>query len=235
MNYGTNLGLLLLHALPLDNEMWSAQMQLLPTRTHAPNLYGFGKDIGVWAKKSLAGIQERRLIVVGCSVGGSCALEIGKMAPERIAALVLIGTKARHDPNPDFHQKSLELLKDKGVEAAWQLYWEPLFESGRDNMAAQAAKTIALRQSAKNLMNGLSAFHTRPSREEFVAQCDFPIHVITGDEDELPGLNYSRHLAETAKNGQLHVVRSSGHYVPMEKPQKLNALLESIIQTHSSE
>jgi pimeloyl-ACP methyl ester carboxylesterase len=43
-----------------------------------------------------------RLIVVGCSVGGSCALELAVAAPDRIAALVLIGTKAER--RPDLHR-----------------------------------------------------------------------------------------------------------------------------------
>lgn len=234
MTTRTDLGLLLLHALPLDREMWSAQMSLLPERTYAPNLYDFGDDIEVWAEKSLALVSEQHLIVVGCSVGGSCALEIAKRAPGRITELVLIGTKARHDPDPDVFQNSLKLLKNQGIEAAWRLYWESLFDRDRDRMAALTARTIALAQSAGNLINGLSAFHSRPSRDAFVAQCDFPIHVVTGEEDEYPGLNYSRQLTETAQNGQLHVIKSSGHYVPMVKSQELNALLQTIIRTHSS-
>jgi len=54
----TDLGLLLLHALPLDSEMWVAQKSLLLNQTHAPNLYEFGNKIEVWAEKSLATTQN---------------------------------------------------------------------------------------------------------------------------------------------------------------------------------
>ena len=233
MTRESDLGMLL-HALPLDSEMWSEQMLLLPDKTYSPNLYEFGDSIEVWAERSLAVSKSKRLIVVGCSVGGSCALEIARLAPERVAALVLIGTKTGHDPNPDLYASSISCVKNHGVEAAWEAYWEPLFLGSRGEWAAPLAKALALRQSAQNLMNGLSAFHTRPSRDDFVAKCNIPIHVVTGEHDTLPGITYCRDLAATAKCGHLHVIGSSGHYVPMVKPRELNALLSDIIEKHST-
>ena len=38
----TDLGMLLLHALPMDRRMWENQLQIMPGRTVAPNLYDFG-------------------------------------------------------------------------------------------------------------------------------------------------------------------------------------------------
>ncbi|OJF92878.1 hypothetical protein [Pararhizobium antarcticum] len=64
------LGLLLLHALPLDGSMWAAQRNLLPGATSAPTLYGFGSSVEDWAAKALETTNAERLIVVGCSVGG---------------------------------------------------------------------------------------------------------------------------------------------------------------------
>lgn len=224
--------LLLLHALPFDNTMWSEQMALLPNHTYAPNLYEFGNNIKVWAEKALALSKAKRLIVVGCSVGGSCALEIAKLAPDRISALVLIGTKAKHDPNPDFHKEALDVLKNLGVGAAWETYWEPLFAGESDKKVIAKAKSIASHQSVTHLMNGVSAFHTRPCCDTFVAQCNIPIHVVTGENDNLPGLAYCRKLAAAAKSGHLHIVPSSGHYVPLVRPKHLNALLSGIIEKH---
>ncbi len=233
MTSGTEPGLLLLHALPFDAEMWSAQMSLLPDQTYVPNLYDFGSNIEVWAKMSLNLVPEPNLVVVGCSVGGSCAIEVARIAPSRIAALVLIGTKARHDPDPVLYANSSKMLKEHGVEAAWEHYWEPLFMKGRDDLIARSAKRIALRQPIDSLENGLAAFHNRPNRQEVIKHFNFPIHVVTGDEDRFPGLQYSQQLSKSAQNGQLHIIESSGHYVPMVRPQELNTLLKGIISAHS--
>jgi len=84
------LELLFLHALPLDGSMWAGQKQLLPGSTYTPTLYPFGDSIEAWAAAALKVAKGDRLVVVGCSVGGSCALELAVAAPERVAALVLI-------------------------------------------------------------------------------------------------------------------------------------------------
>lgn len=93
-------GLLFLHARPLDGSMWAARVDLLPGAAWAATLYGLGDTIGAWALRALQLASSERLLVVGCSVGGPCALEGAALAPERIAALVLIGTKAAHRPEP---------------------------------------------------------------------------------------------------------------------------------------
>ena len=177
-------------------------------------------------------MRENRLIVVGCSVGGSCALEIARIAGCRVEALVLIGTKAKHDPNPKFYHESLEYVRSHGVEAAWETYWRPLFQEPCDSAVVPMARDIALRQTKENLTNGLSAFHTRPSLDQFVANSELPIHIVCGDQDTLPGLSYCEELAATAKNGRLHILNSSGHFVPMVQAQALNSLLSEIIYAH---
>src|SRR5256885_2575442 len=123
------LELLFLHALPLDGSMWAGQMELLPGSTYTPTLYPFGDSIQAWAAAALKLVKGDRLIVVGCSVGGSCALELAVVAPDRVAALVLIGTKAEHRPDPALHAYALEILQDDGMEEAWSIFLAPLFSS----------------------------------------------------------------------------------------------------------
>src|SRR5262245_21762001 len=136
------LELLFLHALPLDGSMWAGQAELLPGSTYAPTLYALGDTVEAWAAKTLKLAKGNRLIVVGCSVGGSCALELAVAAPDRIAALVLIGTKAGHRPDPALHASALETLRGKGMEEGWRTYWAPLLSSSTDNQIISDAKRL---------------------------------------------------------------------------------------------
>lgn len=223
----SDIGLLFLHGLPFDSRMWQNQLCIMPQKCVAPNLYGFGNNIRQWAAKSLDLVEQDRLIVVGCSVGGSCALEVINLAPDRVAAAVLIGTKARCDPDPEALCEALEIVKDQGVAGAWYRFWSSRF---RNDDVALGAKNIALEQSVTGLENGLTAFHTRPSREDVVKESTIPIHVVTGDQDTLPGLNYSRRLAGLADQGHFHVIKDCGHYVPMMQPVALNSLISNVIK-----
>jgi pimeloyl-ACP methyl ester carboxylesterase len=225
----SRLGLLFLHALPFDGSMWAGQMGLLPRASSAPTLYGLGETVEEWAGAALQMVDGDRLIVVGCSVGGSCAIEVACAAPDRIAALVLIGTKSAHRPDPNLHAAVLETLRTRGMEGAWEEYWAPLFSKSADERAFAEAKRIALVQSSKLAARGVTAFHTRPSRPEFLPTFPRPVVVVTGAEDNAPGLKVSVAQADAAPLGSLNVIAGSGHYVPLEKPAELNAILSDLI------
>jgi pimeloyl-ACP methyl ester carboxylesterase len=220
--------LVLLHALPLDGSMWRNQAELLPGATHAPTLYGLSETLADWAAAVLDHVQGDRLIVAGNSIGGSCAIEMAALAPERIAAVAMIGAKAGHRPEPDLHREAISLLRDEGVEAAWRKYWEPLF--GPSSAEAMAdAKRIALALSVDKVATGVTAFHTRLDRSAVVPTLRCPILFISGSHDLAPGLATIAARANAARDGRLTIIPDCGHYVPMEQPEALNAILRSMI------
>lgn len=221
--------LLLLHALPLDGAMWAKQMQLLPDATYAPTLYSLGDRIESWAAEALALAKGNRLIVVGCSVGGSCALEIAALAPDRVAALVLIGTKANRRADPSSHASALEILRVKGLETAWRTMWEPLFSGKAPLSAITEGKRITMLQSIEDVTRGVTVFHTRPSRDQLLSTFPRPVIVVTGSDDITPGPQSSARQADLAPHGRLHIIPECGHYVPLERPDMLNAILREVI------
>ncbi|HBM88306.1 MAG TPA: hypothetical protein DD437_07175 [Rhodobiaceae bacterium] len=231
MSNASDLGILFLHALPLDGSMWRSQMAILPGRTHAPTLYSFGTTLTEWAAKALAEARHDRLILVGCSVGGSCALEVAKLAPDRVAALVLIGTKPKHRPQPDLRTEALTMIANKGLAAAWEKYWVPLFSQNTERSIVQNARDSMLRLPPRHIANGVSVFHTRESRDLFVSECNIPITVVTGEDDVVPGIKLSGQVAASAKQGSLHVIPSCGHYVSLEQPEALREILLDVIDS----
>ena len=225
----SDLGLLLLHALPLDGQMWESHLGILPERTFAPDLYECGNELRLWAEYCLKHVPTDRFVVAGCSVGGSCALEILRLAPERVAATVLIGTKARHDPDPALAAEAIKTVQNRGIEVAWKLFWEPLFALPNHGAAQNRSRAIALDQSPNDLINGLTAFHTRASREDIVKNSTNPIHVVSGELDKFPGVAYSQRLAALNPKASLHVIESCGHYAPIARPDETSALIAGVI------
>jgi pimeloyl-ACP methyl ester carboxylesterase len=220
--------LVLLHAMPLDGSMWRHQAELLPGATYAPTLYGFGESLAEWAAAVLDHVQGERLIIAGNSIGGSCAIEMAALAPERIAAVAMIGAKAGHRPQPDLHREAISLLRGEGVEAGWDRYWGPLFGPGSAEAMADA-KRIALALSVDDVAAGVTAFHTRADRSEVVPTLRCPIHFISGDHDVAPDLSTIAARVNEARDGRLTIIPECGHYVPLEQPEALNAILRSLI------
>src|SRR4029078_13103334 len=78
-----------LHAFPLDERMW-------PAEAAAPRLYGLGRTMDDWADGVLEAYPGR-LVLVGASMGGYAAMAAARRAPERLAGLLLAGSRPEAD------------------------------------------------------------------------------------------------------------------------------------------
>ncbi|EUB95708.1 hypothetical protein PMI07_002196 [Rhizobium sp. CF080] len=204
-------------------------MGLLPGATHAPTLYAMGNRMENWAAAALELVKGDRVIVAGCSVGGSCALEVAMMAPHRVAALVLVGTKAVHRPDIALHASALEVIDQQGLEKAWETFWFPLFSRTTADSITAHAKGMALRQAPEDIARGVTVFHTRPSRDQILREAPFPIVFVTGADDVAPGPKTTSAQAKMAQQGQMHIIPNCGHYVPLERAEVLNEILRDTI------
>jgi pimeloyl-[acyl-carrier protein] methyl ester esterase len=220
----------LLHALPLDGSMWANLASVLPDNTIAPTLYGLGTTMQDWAGGVLDLTDNDHLVVVGNSVGGSCALEIAAAAPERVEAIVLIGAKANHRPQPDVRDAAVQLLRDEGIAGAWPQLWAPLFGQFTDSAIVDAARTIALRQDVNDIINGVQVFHGRRNLDQFGAHWPKPMVMINGALDTSPSPNTAIDLAKSAKRGVAHIVAGCGHYVSIERSGVVSAHLVELIE-----
>jgi pimeloyl-ACP methyl ester carboxylesterase len=223
------LGLVLLHALPLNGSMWSDFMDIIPGATYAPTLYGCGDQLTDWAEEALCHVQEERLIVVGSSIGGSCALEMAIQAPDRVIGIGLIGAKASCNPNPEFRRSVVDLLREQGFEAAWNRYWRPLFNETVDAEVIERAYQIAMSLPVGDVVNGVNAFHTRPDRQAFAERWSKPAVLMSGSTDTHPGSRYMSELSSKMANARFCSIEGSGHCIPLEKPAEAKKILQQFI------
>ncbi len=221
------MGLVLLHALPLDGSMWPDSIRALGDSHVAPDLYGFGDTIEDWAAGVLDVAGSGPLTLVGNSVGGSCALEVARLAPDRVGLLVLVGAKAGHRPEPEFRDAAVRLLSEQGMAGAWPTYWEPLFGPNAEPDAIEAARRIAFAQDIDDVIRGVRVFHGRPDRSDLVRTWPGPVVVVSGEHDRTPANGSA--LAASAPNGTFHLVEDAGHYLTFEQPAALQLVLGASI------
>lgn len=221
------MNLLLLHPLPLDGSIYSQDLRDLCDRCVAPTLYLVGDDIVSWARAALDAVGDEPVVVVGTSIGGSCAIEVARLAPETVKALVLCGTKAGHRPEPAFRDAALRLLKEEGLGAAWDRYWRPLFGPAAPAEVIDRAWRSAEQQGTEAIAAGIRAFHGRPDREAFLRTWQGPVVFVSGEHDINP--HRSRRAAEQLPQGSFRLVTGVGHYVPLEAPDALTGIAEETI------
>ncbi len=221
--------LVLLHALPLDARMWANEIQLLPAATMAPTLYSFGESIGDWAEAVLdLACDEDGLVVVGSSVGGSCALEIARQAPSRVKAIVLIGAKAGVRPDPSFRDEAIRTLREEGMEGAWPKYWAGLFGTNADPGVVDSARRIACSLEIGDIVGGVKAFHNRHDLTDFARSWPKPLVVIHGDQDGSPPRSAAFETASSPL-GEMHVIQDAGHYTSLEKPLNVQGIIRGVL------
>ena len=221
--------LVFLHALPFDGRMWGDTTAALVGETFAPDLFDLGDSVESWASAVLDQVGSDELIVVGCSVGGSCALEVARAAPAQVAGIVLIGAKADVNPDPVLRDQAIRLLETQGMAAAWRDYWFPLFADTTRPHVKESARSWAMQQDVSSVVNGVRAFHNRRDLSSFTAQWDRPLVGISGDRDLAPSPAKLRQIA-TGPNRAFHLVAGCGHYVNLEQPAVFDELLAGAIR-----
>lgn len=214
--------LLLLHPLPLDGSIFPDALRTLADECFAPTLYAHGDDVQSWARAALDLTGGGPLVVVGNSVGGSCAIELARLAPDEVEALVLCGTKPGHRPEPAYRDEALHLLEREGMRAAWERYWRPLFGPDAPADVVDRGWQVASRQGIAAIGSGVRAFHSRPDREAFLRSWAGPTWIVSGEHDIRP--ERARRLAESLPRAQFHLLPGSGHYIPLEHPDALVAI-----------
>lgn len=220
-----------LHAFPLDARMWHGQVGMLPFPISAPDLYSLGDSMEAWAGNVLKTAGDERLVAVGCSMGGSCALEMARQAGDRIAALVLVGAKAEHRPEPDLRDGYLAALRQGGIRQLWPDMVGRFFGPAAEPGILAAAEAIAMEQRTEDLIRAVRVFHSRPDAADVVARWRKPLLLIGGDKDGFVSMRKLTAVAASAAHGRLQVMRGCGHFASLERPTEFNAVLCDFVRS----
>lgn len=204
-------------------------MGILPGSTSAPTLYGLGNSMEAWASGVLKAAGDGPLVVVGCSMGGSCALETARQAGDRIAALVLVGTNAGHRPEPEVRDGFVAMLREGGAARVWPGLVDDFFGSGVDRSIVEGAKAIAMEQKTAELILATQVFHSRPDATDVVSNWQKPLVVIGGDQDGFVSAEKSTRIAESAPFGKLHIMHGCGRFANLERTTQFNDLINNVL------
>jgi pimeloyl-ACP methyl ester carboxylesterase len=215
--------LLLLHAFPFDGRMWDevrARLEDAGLEADAPDLPGEGA-IAEWADGLLEG--DDRIVPVGSSLGGYAAFELWRRAPERIAALALVGTRPGADADDvrEARDKTVAYLRDEGVEGLWPGLAPRLFAPTTTPEVVQRAEEIALAQPVERLVGQVLAMRDRPDSTALLPEISVPVLVVAGAEDQVVPLAEARAFASALPNAELARLDGTGHLPAFEWPAEL--------------
>jgi pimeloyl-ACP methyl ester carboxylesterase len=182
--------------------------------------------------KTILGQAPEIFALAGVSMGGMVALEIMKMAPERVTRLALIDTSARPDPMARKAYRYLanfvastgdfERLSARSVSSM-------VHPSTPDDVRAELAE-MGARVGAKTYCQQNRAVAARQDLRPVLKGIAVPTAVIVGAGDQLTPLELSQEIHHLTPGSTLHVIPGCGHLPPIEQPAVLAAILLELMK-----
>ncbi|MDR7308101.1 alpha/beta hydrolase [Rhodoferax saidenbachensis] len=228
----TDTTLVLLPGLMCDVAVWAPQVQALSSHAtcHVPH-WGPLDSLTAMAEHVLATAPARTFALAGHSMGGRVALEVMRMAPQRVERLALLdtGTPALAAGAAGAKEKAgrmelLALAQSSGMRtmgAQWasgmvhpSVLGTALFEQILDMLERSSPAQFAAQ---------IHALLNRPDAGPVLPTITCPTLVLTGREDLWSPPAQHEAMAQAIAGAQLGIVEQCGHMSTMEQPEAVNA------------
>ena len=228
--------LLLLPGLLCDAAVWQHQQEKLSA--FAPCIipdYGQLDSIEAMANHVLAQVPQGDLYVVGHSMGGRVALQIARLAPQRLRKLVLMDTgpdAISSDPALAAQEtaKRLALLdtaRSQGMRAMGEVWARGMvLPEHLDQPVFEDILQMIERKSPEIFAAQINALLHRPDARSVFNHLSCPTLLVCGRQDAWSPLARHEQMHENLPGSELVVIENSGHMTTMEQPQAVTTALQ---------
>lgn len=179
-----------------------------------------------------------RFVVCGLSMGGYVALEVMRIAPERVTDLVLMATSARPDTAEQtaMRRRLVKLAHDKGIAAVAEILSDRLLgPNGRTDMALRRRiGAMAEATGADIFARQQEAIIGRRDQTSLLPHIGVPTTVLAGTEDQIIAPDRSREMADAMPASTLDLLHGVGHMVTMEAPDAASTVIRRHLQRDAS-
>ncbi len=264
LTMGTGRGhVLLLHGLGGTRASLFETASALASRytVHAPDLPGFGSSSkparggynAAWYAESILGLMDEldieRAHLVGNSMGGRIAIEVGLQAPERVGGLGLLcpavaWLRRGFHPvvrllRPEFGLLPHAFHRTMVQSQFWSMFGDrdtvdpavgDLMVDEFRRIYGSAGARFAFLASARNIY--LEAPFGRHGFYPRLAGLEPPALFMWGTRDPLIPAAFERHVREWLPSAEQETLESCGHVPQVECPDRTNSLLMDFFARH---
>ncbi len=236
-------GLLLVHAFPVDSEMWQEQISAFrgDVDVLAPSLPGFGGTPGVghvltmdaaadFVARELADAGIDRAVVCGLSMGGYVAFSLWRRHRELIAGLALANTRA--EPDDDAGRERRRAVAEKARAGGGEAIAEdppPLLSAEADPSLWERVKAMIRRQPGEAIAAASLGIGQRPDSRPILPDIDVPTSVIVGSADTLIPPASSEPMAVAIPDAELVTLEGAGHLSNLEDREGFDDALKRLL------
>ena len=171
-------------------------------------------------------------------MGGYVAFALLRLAPGRLAGLVLADTRAEADDEAarSNRDRMAETLAEGGAAAVFERMLPGLL--GATTRAFRPAvvervRRLVLAQPPEGIHRAIQSLKWRPDSTPLLASITCPTLVVGGDEDQITAVEVARSLHARIPGADLAVIERAGHLSNLERPEAFNAALTGYLKRTS--
>ena len=248
---GSGWPVVLIHAFPLNAEMWRPVLDRVPAgwRYIAPDLRGLGPggaaaegpvtmaDYAADTVALLDALEIDEAVIGGLSMGGYVTLAMFRAAPERFSGVVLADTRPQADTEAgrDGRRRLLGLAREGGVSAVVEDMLPKLLGDTTRRKRPQVAgevRAIASMNSTGAVAAAIEAMMRRPDSTDLLGKMSRPALVVVGEEDALTPRADADGMQRLLPRSRLVEIPGAGHLSAMEDPEAFASALADFLSAN---
>lgn len=173
------------------------------------------------------------LRVAGHSMGARVAMEMARMAPERVERLALLDTGI-HPLKEGEREKRDEIVGfayENGM-AALAARWLPpmVHEANQTPELMNALTEMVLRGDADLHARQIKALVDRPDAASYLPEITCPTLLVVGRQDLWSPVAQHEEMLALLPDARLEIVEDAGHFSPVEQPEAVAALVADFFE-----
>ena len=223
--------LVLLPGLVCDAAVWQPQVNALREQAQCHVVdYGTRNSLRAMAEHVLATAPTQQFALAGHSMGGRVALEVMRLAPQRVTRLALLDTASHPLPEGEAgatekagRMALLDLARNEGMRAMGRRWGTPMVHPDRvDTPMFDAMLDMIERCTPQTFEAQIQALLTRPHVVPLLGTFRCPTLLLCGRDDHWSPPSRHEFMRDAIAGSTLVVVEHCGHMCTLEQPEAVS-------------
>ena len=214
--------IILIPGLLCDEFVWQGILPHLPADTYVAD--NTNQNSITHMAQSCLEETSGTLRIAGHSMGARVALEMIRLAPNRIEKMALLdtGIHGLKEGEPEKRQAIIDYAHKHGMEALAQKWLPPMiYEGNYENVELmEGLHSMVLRMSPEIHEKQITALVNRPDAKTHLAEITCPTLLLVGRQDQWSPIAQHQDMNKHIKGSVLEIIENAGHFAPCEQPEQ---------------
>jgi 3-oxoadipate enol-lactonase len=247
MDQGKGTPIVFVHGHPFDHTMWVYQVARFAAeyRLIMPDLRGYGltdvtpgrvmlDEMALDILHLLEALKVGRAVFCGLSMGGQIVLDLYRLFPEKVDALVIVDSDAQGETAES--RKARLAKADTIMGTGMRQHTDETIHQyiAPSSMSNKAVYTHLYKMMSTTTSEGAAAAHRgRAERRDHLSMLHtirVPTLIVVGEEDHFTPVPIARLMSDHIPGARLAVIPGAGHLPNMEAPEAFNEVLDGFLK-----